>query len=387
MISKMMLGSIQRELDDFFQELFGRRVSRQEVTDAAFCKARKKFKHSAFQDLNQVAVDHTYAESSCIERLNGYRVSAIDGSKLRLPEAPSIREYFGPPDKKVGEDGPPMALVSQCYDVLNGIILDSAILPCRVGEREAARQHLRFLGEDDLVLTDRGYAGFCFFQGILAPGADFCCRAPVSWCNAVREFVASGREQAIITLTPTADAKAECAELGLPVEPLELRAVRVELSSGESEVLLTSLRLEDLSVNFFTELYHLRWGCEEGYKHQKLPAEMENFSGKSVEAVKQDFYARVFIVNLTAMLALPMHEEIKQRTANRELDYEINWTTALSKVRSCGLQLFLGEDIEELITQLQEAMAEAVSPHRPGRSFERRKKKSKGRFCMNFKRI
>lgn len=382
-----MLGSIQRELDGFFQELFGRRVSRREVSDAAFCKARKKFKHTAFVALNRDAVEHTYSESSHLETLCDFRVVAIDGSKLRLPETPEIREHFGPEAKTSGQEGPPMALVSQCYDVQNGIILDSTIVPSSVGEREIARQHFEFLDENDLVLTDRGYAGFCYFQGVLATGANFCCRATLTFSKAVKDFVNSGKDQAVIILTPTAEAAEQCAALGLPSKPLRVRAVRIELSSGETEVLLTSLVTEELPSSFFNELYHLRWVCEEGYKHQKVAAEMENFSGKSVETVKQDFYARVFIVNLTAMLALPVHQEIEQRTAERKLDYEINWATALSKVRSCGIQLFLGQDIEELITELQTAIAEAVCPRRPGRSFERKQKKTRARFAMTIKRI
>ena len=386
-IGKMILGSIQRELDDFFKELFGRRVSHKEVTAAAFSKARKKFKHSAFVELNRETVDHTYANSSQLEDFVGMRLMAIDGSKVNLPESEDNRTQFGPLVKKPGQEGPPLALVSQCYDVQNGIIVDARIASASIGERELALQHLEFVGEDDLLLMDRGYQGYCFFRSILDTGAGFCCRSTLTSCKAVEVFVASGKEQDIITLVPTAEAIKECQQLKLDTSPLLVRAVRVELSSGETEVLLTSLVDEQLSTELFGDLYAMRWGCEEGYKHQKSAAEMENFSGRSAEAVRQDFYARVFIVNLTAILALPVHEQVKERTAHRQLDYEVNWTSALSKVRNCGIQLFLGDDIEDLITKLQWAIGEGLTERRPGRSYPRKNTPTKHRFVMNRKRI
>lgn len=386
-IGRMMLGSIQREVDSFFKELFGRRVSSQEVTAAAFSRARKKFRHTAFVELNREAVADTYANSTHLQSLAGMRVLAVDGSKIKLPEAPEIRAEFGPAVAKPGQEGPPMALVSQCYDVLNGIIVDARIGPSGIGERELARQHFQFVGEGDLVLTDRGYPAFVFFRSILAAGADFCSRTKVGSCKAVREFAASGEEQGLIVLEPTDAAVKECRELGLDASPLTVRATRVELSSGETEILLSSLFDAQLDVTFFSSLYEMRWGCEEGYKHEKSAAEMENFSGRTVEAVRQDFHARVFIVNLTAMMALPVHGQVEERTRHRNLEYEVNWTSALSKVRDCGIQLFLGEDIEELITELQTAIAEGLTEKRPGRSYPRKKTPTKHRFVMNRKRI
>ena len=48
-------------------------------------------------------------------------------------------------------------------------------------------------------------------------------------------------------------------------------------------------------------------------------------------AVQQDFYARVFMASLTAMLAFPVHEKIVAKHENSKLEYKINWTQALEK--------------------------------------------------------
>jgi hypothetical protein len=109
-----MMGSIQRELDEVFAELFGRRVAGREVTDGGFSRARRKLSHTAFAALGREAVDMAYGTMDCIERVAGYRILAVDGSKLNLPDTPEIRAHFDPDGNGPGEDGAPQALLSQC---------------------------------------------------------------------------------------------------------------------------------------------------------------------------------------------------------------------------------------------------------------------------------
>ena len=43
-----------------------------------------------------------------------------------------------------------------------------------------------------------------------------------------------------------------------------------------------------------------------------LSKDVENFSGKTARAVKQDFHAKVFMMSLCAVLAFPIEEKIKK---------------------------------------------------------------------------
>ncbi len=49
---------------------------------------------------------------------------------------------------------------------------------------------------------------------------------------------------------------------------------------------------------------------EEDYKRLKSRVEIENFTGKNVKAVKQDFYANISTCNLTSILAFPVHDKV-----------------------------------------------------------------------------
>lgn len=111
---------------------------------------------------------------------------------------------------------------------------------------------------------------------------------------------------------------AACNNLHLDMHPIRLRLVRLELESGESEVLISSLiDLEKYPHHLFAELYHDRWPIEEDYKVMKCRIEVENFSGKSPLSVYQDFHAAVFSKNITAMLVASAKERVATATVSR----------------------------------------------------------------------
>ena len=71
------------------------------------------------------------------------------------------------------------------------------------------------------------------------------------------------------------------------------------LKTGEAEILVTALRDEYTDPRAdFAELYRLRWGSETFYGILKTRLALENFTGQSVEAIKQDFYATIYLTML-----------------------------------------------------------------------------------------
>ena len=117
-----------------------------------------------------------------------------------------------------------------------------------------------------------------------------------------KAFVADGAKERIVVLTPNTASARQCREGHLPADPLRVRLIRVELESGEVEVLITSL-LDTKAYPYraFAKLYALRWGIEENYKREKQRLEIENFSGRSPWVLLQDFHAKIFAQNLTAI--------------------------------------------------------------------------------------
>ena len=132
-----------------------------------------------------------------------------------------------------------------------------------------------------------------------------------------------------------------------------LRLVRVDLPSGEVEVLATSL-FDPLRfpTACFAELYQQRWPIDEDYKRLKSRLELENWSGLSPHAIRQDFYASLFTKNLAAILAHPAQPVVAEQTATRKHTYQVNMTNLLSKLKDTVLLLFSLNHIRHLLHML-----------------------------------
>ena len=55
----------------------------------------------------------------------------------------------------------------------------------------------------------------------------------------------------------------------------------------------------------FLEVYHRRWNHETFYNVLKSRLDLENFSGETLEAIRQDFHAAVLLCNLESLLTRP----------------------------------------------------------------------------------
>src|SRR6202012_4285138 len=118
---------------------------------------------------------------------------------------------------------------------------------------------------------------------------------------------------------------------------IKCRLLSVDLENGEKEILCTSLTDSTKYLHEdFKELYHFRWNIEESYKLFKCRLEIENFSGKTAIAVKQDFYAKVYMMSMCASLAFPIEEQVKREheEEKRQHPVKINRTGALASYRN-----------------------------------------------------
>lgn len=385
-LMNMIKGSLQDELDYFFKALRGEEVPVRTVTKSAFTKARKKLCHQAFIELGRNLVSFFYDHFPC-RKWKGFRILAIDGSTVKVPRTKDVADHFGTWNPAKG-DACPIARTSHLFDALNGIVVDAVITPKGQGERSLAAGHAQYLKSDDLVLLDRGYPAFWLFVLILSTHAQFCARVTTTHWREIRKFYNSGRKERIITLRPSFPSILQCNLLNLPILPIQLRAIRVELDNGETEILLTSLIDKDLYPHeVFKEIYHLRWNVEENYKTTKCRIEIENFSGKSVESVYQDFHAKAFAMNLTAAITHPAQDVIASENGQRKYAYRINVTQALSKMKDSIVLLFMRSNIKELLNKLLDLFIATIEPIRPGRKYLRKQSGQRRGFYPCYKPI
>jgi len=280
----------------------------------------------------------------------------------------------------------PKARLSQMFDVLNRITIDALIAPKSQGERVLAAQHFQQLTSQELVLLDRGYPAFWLFAAILAQDAHFCARMSLSKWKVVSKFVASGQKEQVILLKADDQARKACQEHGLSSEPMRLRLLRLKLDNGQVCVLATSLvdtKLWDVSL--FEELYAYRWPVETDYEQMKSRLEVENWTGTSVQAIYQDFHAKVFTKNMAAILAVPTAEPIALKTQHRKHRYQVNMANLLSKMKDTVVLLLVRDNPLSLLTRIWHLMMKTIEPVRQGRSNPRKKKVKRTRFPTCYK--
>ncbi|MCB2261920.1 MAG: IS4 family transposase [Candidatus Thiosymbion ectosymbiont of Robbea hypermnestra] len=383
MLLNLRKGSIGDELDRFFEVLHDQPLA-DSVSPSAFCQARMKLDPRALMALNRPLLEGF--ERDFTPRLwQGLRLLAVDGSTARLPNTDDVMATFGAPPEG---NSVLLARLSRLYDVLNNLVIEAAVESRQVGERVLAGEHLAATRVNDLVLYDRGYPAFWLFALHHQEHRHFCARLPLDFSTQVSAFVASGKKSEGVQFTPGPHARQQCQVYGLSPDPIPLRLVRVKLKNGEIEVLATSLLDEQADPStWFKHLYHLRWGVEEGYKREKCWLEIENFSGLSAHAVKQDFYAKLFVLNLTAVLSWVAQAIADCLYQERTHAYRVNFAQALSKMKDNLVRLFVSNASRQLLTALVLAMATCVEPVRPDRVYPRKIKPAKLHgFHPNFKR-
>lgn len=352
-------------------------LSEQFVTQSAFSQARIKIKPSAFIELNRDCVKHFYSKYQ-VKKWLGFRLIAIDGSEVFLPKTKETIDNFGEYTTNFMKKTVVLARMSKAYDVLNKLSIDAKLVNRKIGEHTLAKQHLVHCGRGDLVLLDRGYPSYDLFKNILASGNHFCARVAISTWGAAKRLIRSGENEIIAEIKPGRELQMKYKKEGIDVKPIKCRFICVELSYGEKEVLITSLLdAEKYPHSIFKGLYHLRWDIEESYKKDKHRLELENFSGKTIIAIYQDFYATMLLGNLTSILSSGLDDRIARKKNKTKYNYQLNFTTALAKVKEALALIFATSEIMKIIKKLLQMLLENLSPIRPDRSFERKKDKRK----------
>lgn len=379
--------SYQDELDRYFQVINNVEVAERVLFKGSLSKARAKLKFEAFIELNDHLVQYFY-DHFRPDTWFGFNLLAIDGTTLRLPLEAEISEHFGVWNSAKGKKPCPKARASQMFDVLNKITVDAIISPKDQGERELAAFHFLKLLPQDLLLLDRGYPAHWLFQLIKSMSANFCARISYKNWRVAKRFYLSEEKEQIVKIKPSPQSYQKCFEMGLDKKPIEVRMIRVELDSGETEILITSLTdSEKYPHALFPELYRLRWPVEEDYKALKYRLQIENFSGKSVHSVYQDFHAKLLSKNLAAVVASTTKEEILKKSETLKFLHQINFAQALSKMKNTIVLLFNRsvEKVGSLIEKLRTIFIQTTEAVRPNRKFPRRHRVKQQRFFLEYK--
>ena len=369
--------SLSSGLQAFVKELD---VSWDSYSKQAFSQGRQRIKPEAIKALLSATQERFYQEAE-YATWRGMRVLAIDGSRYNLPTSEELCAHYGV-QKNSGEQV--QALGSCLYDVLNGLVLDAQLTRVDGNERELAKQHFEVLqanparrGEKELLLMDRGYPSYELIREMSRRGFVYAMRCCREFCKSMR-------------LGDSNDCVIE-HRFARAVENTRLRVIRFSLDNGDDEIIVTNLFDPSLSVQDFKELYHLRWSIETSYNNLKNKLEIEDFSGRSILAVEQDYYATVTVANLVSILMFDNRESIEayNTSADRKYEYKQNVNTTVGLLKDELLLLLMDDSPRSRKRRMLRLMAHSLRslvPVRPGRSFPRKRSHLSNSFPQNARR-
>lgn len=384
-------GALQRELDEFFKALNRRDIKIREVTKGALSQARAKLNEWAFIRLNEIAVNTFYEESEYYV-WHGMRTLGVDGTRLVLPNHPSIVKEFGQHSFGPKADSPrPLALASVLYDVLNLIPIDSQLAPYSNSEGDLLAKHLGKVKPGDLLLLDRGYPCFWLLFMLKARGIEFCMRLKDDWWLKVKDLAQSDKDECLVTFSLPKKDRSKLADYPHMLDDtITCRLIKVVLANGDKQILCTSLTdCEKYPYEAFDGLYHLRWNEEEAYKLFKCRIQIEDFSSKTARGIKQDFHSKILLMTLTAAYAHPVEERVRaeyKADENRKHDQKINRTNAISMTMEILIPVLLRKQYKLAFAAFDNIVSKTREIIRPGKS-EPRKHKPKKTYSMNYKRL
>jgi len=391
LIINMPKRSLSIEIQEFFDSL-GKDL--EPATKGAFSLQRSKLKGLFFEVWNDWLVRcfyHYYGTK--VKRWRGFRLQAVDGSTMYLMNRKEVIEHFGTQDNQ--HTSIAMARVMQIQDVLNDITVWGSIRPIKEPEQVIMYHQVSKLYTDSITLFDRCYPSFTlmYLMNNQEIPRHFVIRCKTDFNKEVKQFMNSRKNSKIIELPATPAAIEALGEQGYLITKqatIKVRMVKIKLSSGVTEVLLTNLydtiqfNIEDLKY-----LYGLRWSIESTYGKQKNQQQMEQFSGHRVICIQQDYVAGLFVANIQSLVEKQCDNYLEKINERRKYRYKINRNTSWASLKNSIVKLFLHNNSAEIMLLLQKEFERNIEPERPGREFPRiRHKRSYGKYqtFTNYKR-
>ena len=401
----MVNKTLQREINDYIKNIKKEKIK---YCKSSISRARMKISPALFAELNRELIKDIYEDKEEIKTFKNFRIFAVDGTRLELPN------MYIPKDVKQSEDIKTIygqgsnqhdkyaitSRTSTLYDVENKIIIDGIFNSIYSSEGFMAIEHINYLVQlnkdvkakyNDLITYDRGYPSIGLICHHYNKKIDFLMRVKNNSFKAVTQFKNSKKTDEIIELEITKDTlynlqkdkqhpdlKQLAKELKIG-QKIKVRAIKVMLKSGEVEVLLTSLfSQEKYKTEIFKELYFKRWGIEISYDILKNIFKVENFTGLTQIAINQDFLAIILTNNISSLIMNDIMEEkvtLYNEQKKRKYLYQLNKNFSIGFMKDKLIYMLVkNTKITKIYKMIEDEIMSNLLPIKPDRSFERKKK-------------
>jgi hypothetical protein len=379
--------SQQNALNRLFRELG---EVDQVATASAYTQARHKLKPELFIDLNRLVVSQYYRlydEQQSVRRWHGRRLIGVDGSYLNLPDTAELRAAYSVQRCQYEESARVQALASIAYDLLNDVTISAGLSAKQAEKNFLFTTHLQETTPGDVFVLDRGYADYAVMAFLHGNRREFVIRFPRNGFKQVDQFWASDEQEKIVELQPSFRQRAYVEKYWL-AESIGVRLVKVELESGEIEVLGTSLLETDAyKVDELKQVYGWRWQEETWLGRVKNIFDLERFSGQSKLVIEQDYYGVVFLTSLESILSKSDEAQIKVESEERARKHpaQVNHAVSYLTLVDYAVALLLDESrsVEQTLAELHRLFRTNLTCGKRGRKYPRKKRSTSHRLWFH----
>jgi hypothetical protein len=330
------------------------------MSQQSLSEARAKLSPEAFEHLFKVTA--MAITESRGEKWGGYLVYAVDGTQVALPSDKKLLEHFGGTGRNASS---PTARASALYDVLNDTLVDVAISAATASERALAMKHIAAAEElrkqdKKLLIYDRGYASFDFIEEHERRGLFYLMRIKKRYNHGIDSQTA-------------ADGYVQLEKNG---KRIRARIIKFMLDSGEVEMLATNITSKRFGAEDFKKLYFMRWPIETKYSVIKKKLQLENFSARTVDGIKQEFFASMYLANFLACAAFDSQPDITKNRNGKgnKYEYKANLNELIGILKDRLVKAMPQKDPNmrsEIVRQILEDAKHYVVPIRPNRRTKR----------------
>lgn len=371
-----------------------RRAPLAPVSEEAFVQARQRMPLGFWLTLTGLLAERFTKEQEQWVMWKGFRLLAMDGTTINLPNWSALRKHYGAAKNGRGSSRVQARMV-MLQMPLARLPVRYEVVPLNVGECTVAERLTEFMQAGDLVLLDRGFWSYGLFWQIQQRQAVFGIR--LSRSPKLRTLRRLGPGDRLVTWQPAATSIRRCQQKGYAVpKSMCLRVVDYRIKGFRPSAVVTNMldpqriasadwvrlttQTEPGDQRLGVGLYHRRWEIETTFRELKVTQGMEgNLRSRTPQGIEYEIAGHVLLYLLIRWLMA------EAATKHGQDPLRLSFSAALHTFEDMRVQLITSSESHVrhvLLPRLLQRIANNVVPERPGRHYPRpndTKPKHKGR--------
>ncbi|MCP4899128.1 MAG: IS4 family transposase [bacterium] len=324
-----------------------RHFSSLRFTASAYCQARCRLPLAVFQHLLHAVTDAMFDVTRPMARWRGHRTFLLDGSNCSMPDTSELAERFGYPSGQKPGCGFPCAHLMILCDLATGLIRHMTAGPLFTHDMALGVKMHSFMRAGDLVIADRGFAGWAFFalylqhelhavirmhQRLIMTFNPRKTRHPHDVWE--RLYLLGNDDQVIEWFKPAQRPKWLSQRLYDEFPPsLLVRAIRYRVNrrgfrTRQITLLTTLADHERYPKEEIVRLYGRRWEIETNIRSLKVTMGMDRLHCKKLDGIEKELIMYAIAYNLVRM------EQVRAARVQHAEPSRMSFVDALRSVHS-----------------------------------------------------